>query len=661
MSDLIRPCPLCGQQCKRHPGVGDRNDSHHWIDCNTCGSYGITKSALLTGVLTADIKPLLSAIARRRYEEGDYADPITITTENYKNLISSAPEKTDISAKTRYLLRYIAHKSRFPGDKITLNGQTNYPICFAANTNEFGFYIQHIKEAGFVDEHSSAEHAHHQYSLTPKGWEESHKPADPVLDSVSSSSTTDTEAKPEAGVSVPQAVAQVRPLDAPADVRPSAESAKRPKVFVCYRRVDSEYPAQFIHDKLASHFGDDAVFFDVDSIPLGRDFHGILNEAVGRCDVLLAVIGDQWLTLKNAAGQRRIDDPDDFVRIEIEAALQRQISVIPVLVGRASVPGPEDLPPTLRGLARRQATEMRPGRDFPTHLDRLVRDVEQAMNVAEQQNLEHVSQLTASLSRPLPGQPPTPASPIPPCDASQLVVADSGRWLLLDTKFYEGDTVRQTATGEWVAEIQSTGAEDDAYLGGLKPQHFARSRPIAFAHRNDGFLAAVKSVESVSRGGQQVWIVSMIPEDIHYGMDMAYQATGKLYTPDDFARLRAGRILLNDPPPLKDDHRSAFDRTNEIMLESFIRGSNNPVSVERCIVQVIYQGFKGDSERFLRLARLASIYFLKAGNVAEQILDLTLGPIREGKVHVRFRGRRRQAPSNVELVVIETEGECPLG
>ena len=106
--------------------------------------------------------------------------------------------------------------------------------------------------------------------------------------------------------------AQGQPLDLPADVRPSGKSTKGPKVFICYRRVDSEYPAQFIHDKLVSYFGDDAVFFDVDSIPLGEDFHGILNEAVGKCDVLLAVIGDQWLSLRDAIGQRRLDDPDDF-------------------------------------------------------------------------------------------------------------------------------------------------------------------------------------------------------------------------------------------------------------------------------------------------------------------------------------------------------------
>jgi hypothetical protein len=249
-------------------------------------------------------------------------------------------------------------------------------------------------------------------------------------------------------------------------------------------------------------------------------------------------------------------------------------------------------------------------------------------------------------------------------EALQTVASDSGRWLLLDKKFYEADMVRQNANGEWVVSVQSTGAEDDAHLGSLKSPHFGRSRPIAFAHRSDGFLVTVKSVESVSQGGQQVWTVTLAPEDIQYGgsvSDMAYQAKGKLYTPDDFARLRAGRILLNDPPPLQDDHRQALDRMEEIMVESFIRGSNNPVPIEQCIVQVIFRACGGDAERFLRLARLASIYFLKAGSVVEKVLDLTLGPISNGTVRVRFRGSRRQTASNVAPAVIEVDGECFLG
>jgi hypothetical protein len=267
-----------------------------------------------------------------------------------------------------------------------------------------------------------------------------------------------------------------------------------------------------------------------------------------------------------------------------------------------------------------------------------------------------------SSANPLPVQPPTKTPPISRADPSQLIVSESGRWVLLDTQFYQAESVRQSE-GNWVVAIRSTSAEDDAYLSGLHPHHFGRSRPMPFAHRNDGSLVTLKGVESVSEGGDQVWTITLVPEDIEYGgnmMDMAYRAQGREYTPEDFARLRAGRILLNDPPPIRDDDSNRLDRMSDAMLESFIRGHNNPVSVEHCIVRVIYGSAGNDPERFLRLARLASIYFLKAGNAVERILELTLGPIRDGKVHVCFRGRRRKVASNVEPAVIEVEGDCPL-
>ena len=90
------------------------------------------------------------------------------------------------------------------------------------------------------------------------------------------------------------------------------------------------------------------------------------------CDVLLALIGDQWLTTTDANGQRRIDDPDDFVRLEIQAALTRNVLIIPILVDGAKMPRAEDLPAGLAGLARRQALELSPNR-FEYDTNRLLR------------------------------------------------------------------------------------------------------------------------------------------------------------------------------------------------------------------------------------------------------------------------------------------------
>ena len=145
-----------------------------------------------------------------------------------------------------------------------------------------------------------------------------------------------------------------------------------PKLFISYRREDSIGLAGRIYDRLSTHFGQQSVFIDVDTIPIGVDFRVHLSDAVSQCDVLVAIIGEKWLTVSQN-GHRRLDDPRDLVRIEIETALQRGIPVIPVLLGRASMPREEELPTTLAALAFRNATSVDPGRDFHKNVDRLIR------------------------------------------------------------------------------------------------------------------------------------------------------------------------------------------------------------------------------------------------------------------------------------------------
>jgi TIR domain/Bacterial tandem repeat domain 1 len=129
-------------------------------------------------------------------------------------------------------------------------------------------------------------------------------------------------------------------------------------VFISYRREDSGGYAGRIYDRLTSRLGRENVFFDVDAIPPGRDFVDVLSERVGKCDVLLAVIGKHWVASADGQNRRRLDDPNDFVRIEIEAALERNVPVIPVLVDGAPMPQPEELPESLKKLTRRQAVEI---------------------------------------------------------------------------------------------------------------------------------------------------------------------------------------------------------------------------------------------------------------------------------------------------------------
>ena len=129
-------------------------------------------------------------------------------------------------------------------------------------------------------------------------------------------------------------------------------------IFVSYRRDDAKHAAGRLVDRLEKSFSRDQLFFDIDNIEPGVDFVRVLKEQVQRCDVLLAVIGPGWVDSRDASGARRLDSPKDFVRIEVEAALARDIRVIPVLVDGARMPSEDELPLSLRPLINRNAVRL---------------------------------------------------------------------------------------------------------------------------------------------------------------------------------------------------------------------------------------------------------------------------------------------------------------
>jgi hypothetical protein len=145
-----------------------------------------------------------------------------------------------------------------------------------------------------------------------------------------------------------------------------------PKIFISYRRDDASYVAEMLSDHLKKVFGADAVFIDVHDIPLGIDFRDHINNVVSKCDVLLVIIGDRWTSALTDAGKRRLEDPKDFVRLEIEAAIKRDIPVVPVLIDNAQIPSSSDLPGSLEPLCYRNAAELRAGRDMNYHIELLI-------------------------------------------------------------------------------------------------------------------------------------------------------------------------------------------------------------------------------------------------------------------------------------------------
>jgi hypothetical protein len=183
------------------------------------------------------------------------------------------------------------------------------------------------------------------------------------------------------------------------------------QIFMSYRRSDSADVSGRIYDRLAQHFGADAIFKDVDDIPFGVNFKTYLNDMVEQCDIQLVIIGPDWLEVTDAQGHRRLDNPGDFVRIEVEAALSRDIPVIPLLVGGAIMPPDHSLPDDIKELSYRNGLPIRADPDFHRDMSRLINGLERYVELK-------APTVEAAYPAPQPtpdaGQTPSPvATPAP--------------------------------------------------------------------------------------------------------------------------------------------------------------------------------------------------------------------------------------------------------
>jgi hypothetical protein len=185
-------------------------------------------------------------------------------------------------------------------------------------------------------------------------------------------------------------------------------------IFISYRRADSDAIAGRIRDRLASYYGDNMIFMDIDNIPFGLDFRERTQSALLQGDILLVIIGPKWVG-RRKDGNTRINDEADPVRIEVETALQKGIRVVPVLVAAASMPNAAALPNSLKELSFRNAAEIDAGRDFHHHMERLIHSLD---TILEE-------------SAPSPGsprEPPMTGLAIGAIDASTIVqLPDPGR------------------------------------------------------------------------------------------------------------------------------------------------------------------------------------------------------------------------------------------
>lgn len=180
-------------------------------------------------------------------------------------------------------------------------------------------------------------------------------------------------------------------------------------IFINYRRQDTQTYANMLYDALADHYGDERVFKDVDTIEVGRPWEKAIDAAVGRSNVMLVLIGKQWLT-PDGEGHRRLDDPRDYVRKEIESGLQRDLRVIPVIVGGATMPEPEELPASIAGLADIMAYELSDPRwrvDRDELLRRLDRVMDNGSSATPEPSRGH-DRVGPEVPTPPPAAPPAP-------------------------------------------------------------------------------------------------------------------------------------------------------------------------------------------------------------------------------------------------------------
>lgn len=141
------------------------------------------------------------------------------------------------------------------------------------------------------------------------------------------------------------------------DTLQSTTQAKKQSLFISYRRKDTRWFTRQLQEAIRQEFPNIEIFWDLE-LSLGENFVEAIENAVSQCQVLLAIIGEDWLTITDGHGQRRLDNPNDFVRLEIAQALKRSIRVIPVLVDHKAMPLIDELPEELKQLVQRQALEV---------------------------------------------------------------------------------------------------------------------------------------------------------------------------------------------------------------------------------------------------------------------------------------------------------------
>jgi hypothetical protein len=373
-------CPICELPLAKAPGAtaGDRAA----IECARCGRFEVsgTAQAMLSAEHWTPVERATLSHAVRRAARGE---PRYMVTSDLLDAVKKGAAKPPTQVQqSNNLLRYVADHVNTVGAPLERLWPSVIAEVGALNDNRLGALAKGLVEAGLlqgIDASSQDGIAFIELEPTLGGWEKVEADA--------------------LGVASAVAAAQP-PAPSPVLTRAAAPPAAGPEVvFIGYRRADTADAAGRVYDRLHARLGAGRVFKDVDSIPVGVDFSRHIHDVIQGCGVFLALIGPRWLEADQASGVRRIDDPADFVRLEIEAALATStVRVVPVLINGAVLPAEDQLPVSLRPLRGLNCAVVRQDPDFHHDMDKLLRAL--GLDDAPQMATQQVDKKRAAMGVP---------------------------------------------------------------------------------------------------------------------------------------------------------------------------------------------------------------------------------------------------------------------
>jgi hypothetical protein len=369
-------------------------------------------------------------------------------------------------------------------------------------------------------------------------------------------------------------------------------------------------------------------------IPTGKDFVEYIRSKMQSPEMVLLVLSPEFFK-------------SQFCNNEVGASWALSIPIHPMLVPPI---GYGDLKGVLAG---KQAAKL----DAKENLNDLRDDLTALLKITplrtshwERKRDKFLAKLEA-LTRTLQ---PVVGSQSAGSASSPNVVTTSGSIFKLGDRFFEAERVLRPSKDKISIELFSTSGEEEAVLDSLRPHQHSNRAVLGFAYQNDGGIVQIEKVASSSHGGRNSWTVELSVREAN--QNAFSEINYENHSADDIAEMRAGRLLINDPPPPKKPKRGM----RHDFLEYAIVGSDDAVKIDECVVRRILSQSKNDLEAGMKRARLEAVFRLKATGIVASIHELSLGPLNGNKLHVRFRGQRPRHYQNVEPEIITIDGDCEL-